>query len=198
MEFYVPFATSNRPSPQSTDFAPAKSEGRSVCDCRTAGMVCAQNLTQEDPQRNQRRIDPVDPVLADRCRRLRDELLREDIAERQILRPGETDALGISPVAERSLVRTPHRCGLLAGDRPVPQNHLRKRGPFCICHLQLRLYEILRAIRLHVRSATGEPQRTRAPRPAHQQLPLFEGLGRRHDRLPRELPSHTRLPPLLG
>ena len=61
-------------------------------------MVRTQNLAQEDPQRDQRRIDAIQPTRIDRCQSLRDNPLREHIAEWQIsvlkkLPPEETHLL---------------------------------------------------------------------------------------------------------
>jgi hypothetical protein len=105
-------------------------------------MVCAQNLAYENPQRDQRRIDPVQPARTDGFQSVRNDLLREDAAERQLsilkkLTSEESDLL-LKP----SLVRIPHPCGLLAGDGSVDKNHLRKRGLFAYVILIRGLAEI--------------------------------------------------------
>jgi hypothetical protein len=53
-------------------------------DGGSARMVCTQDLSQEDPQRNQRRKDSVQPVLAERGQRLGNNLLRKDVGKGQI------------------------------------------------------------------------------------------------------------------
>ena len=53
-------------------------------DGRTTGMVRAQDLAQEDPQRDERRIDAVHPIDIHCCQCLRDDRLREHIRERQV------------------------------------------------------------------------------------------------------------------
>jgi hypothetical protein len=53
-------------------------------DRSAARMVRAEDLTQEDPQRHQRRIDPVEPNDARRCQRLRYDAFRQHIREWQI------------------------------------------------------------------------------------------------------------------
>jgi hypothetical protein len=45
------------------------------------GMILAQHLTEKDPQRDERRIDPVEPTRLDCLHCLRDHLVRKDIAE---------------------------------------------------------------------------------------------------------------------
>jgi hypothetical protein len=105
-------------------------------------MVCTQHLAQKDPERNQRRIDPVHPASADRCQRLRNDLLGEHIAEWKIsilkkLPSEETDLL-----PKPSVVRIPHPCGLLASDGTLAKNHLRKRGLFAHVSFNCGLAEI--------------------------------------------------------
>ena len=56
--------------------------GDQARDSRTTGMVSTQNLAQEDPERDQGRIDPVPPECLDRGHRLGDDLLRKDIGKR--------------------------------------------------------------------------------------------------------------------
>ena len=58
--------------------------GNQSRDGRTAGMVRAQDLSQEDPKRDQGRVDPIHPERLDCRQRLGDDLLRKDIRERQV------------------------------------------------------------------------------------------------------------------
>jgi hypothetical protein len=71
-------------------------------------MVRTQYLTQENPQRDERRIDPIQPAHIDRCQRLRDDPLSEHIGERKasILKklPPQEPRL----VPKQSLVRISH------------------------------------------------------------------------------------------
>jgi hypothetical protein len=69
---------------KSTWLAPRNSMGDQAGDRRATRMIRTQNLTQENPQRNQRRKDSVQPVRAERCQRLGNDLLRKDIGEGQI------------------------------------------------------------------------------------------------------------------
>jgi hypothetical protein len=67
-------------------------------DRRTTRMVRTQNLTQENPQRDERRIDPIQPAHIDRCQRLCDAPLGEHTAEWKVsilkkLPPQETRLL---------------------------------------------------------------------------------------------------------
>ena len=109
-------------------------------------MVGAEDLAQEHPQRHQRGEHPVEPA-ADRGQRLREDVLGEDVGERQAAvlqeRPPEEPDL----LADRSGVRIPHRGGLLAGDGTVANLHLRKRGPLADAIWGDGLTEELRAIR---------------------------------------------------
>jgi len=73
-----------------------------------AGMVSAQNLPQKDPQCDERRKDPIQPVLAKFGQRLSNNLLRKDVGEGQIpvlkkLTPQELDLL-----SKPSVVRMAH------------------------------------------------------------------------------------------
>jgi hypothetical protein len=54
-------------------------------DGRTTGMILAQHLAEKDPQRYQRRIDPVEPDNIQCFQRLRYSALRKYIRERQFV-----------------------------------------------------------------------------------------------------------------
>jgi hypothetical protein len=74
-------------------------------DGGAARMVCAQDLSQEDPKCDQGREDSVQPVLAERGQRLGNHLLREDVGEGQIfvlkkLTPKELDLLTKASLAK--------------------------------------------------------------------------------------------------
>jgi hypothetical protein len=88
--------------------------GDQACDRRSTARVRAKDLPQEDPQRDQRRIDSVHPERIDRCQRLLDDLLRKDVAERQIsvLKKLTLQKLHLMP--KPSLVGMMHPRGLLA------------------------------------------------------------------------------------
>jgi hypothetical protein len=51
--------------------------------CRTAGMVGAKNLSQEGPERHQRREDPVVPTEVDFFDDICEALCRKDLGERE-------------------------------------------------------------------------------------------------------------------
>src|SRR5262249_4401511 len=108
-------------------------------------MVGTQDLTQEDPERDQRGKDAVQPA-AERGQRLGDHFLRENLGERQVavlkeLAPEET-RLG----AKGPWVSMPHLLGLLAGKGWVGNLHPRKGGPSCLCHFGREACGDLRAI----------------------------------------------------
>src|SRR5262249_18530107 len=60
--------------------SPRHAVGKQAGDGRPTGVVRAQHLAQEDPQRDERRKDPIDPGYADRGEGLRDEVFGEDVA----------------------------------------------------------------------------------------------------------------------
>jgi hypothetical protein len=120
--------------------------GDQASDCRAAGMICTQDLTQKDPQRDQWRIDPVQPARADRCQRLSDEILRENVAERQVAVLEKLPSKKTRLLPKPSLVRI-RILGLLAGDGSVAKRHLRKRGLFAYVISRKGLAGELRAIR---------------------------------------------------
>src|SRR5215472_10228355 len=96
-------------------------------------MVRAEDLAQENPERDQRGEDPVQPA-GDGGQCLGDGLLGEDLGKRQVaglkkLAPEKLDLLPKPP-----LVRMAHPCGLLATDGCVGNHHLRKRGPSRLYH----------------------------------------------------------------
>jgi hypothetical protein len=71
-------------------------------------MVRTQNLAQENPKSDERRINPIQPACVDRCQRLSDDPLGQHIAEGQIsvlqkLLPQETHLL-----PKPSVVRIAH------------------------------------------------------------------------------------------
>ncbi len=113
----------------------------------TTGMVLTQHLTEKNPQCDQRRIDSVQPANID-CRQcLRDDPLREDVAERQISVLQKLTSQEAHLLPKPSLVRILHPCGLLAGDGVVDKHHLRERGLFAYINVSQEVTEEVRAIR---------------------------------------------------
>ena len=55
-----------------------------ACDGRTTGMILAQHLPEEHPQRHQRRIDPVESDDIQRFQCLRYSTLRQYVGEGQV------------------------------------------------------------------------------------------------------------------
>jgi hypothetical protein len=78
-------------------------------DGRTTGMVLAQHLAQEDPQRNQRRIDPVEPDNIQCFQCLRYSILRQYIGEWQVAILQKLASQKTHLFAKPSLVRKQHR-----------------------------------------------------------------------------------------
>ncbi len=117
-------------------------------DRRPTRMVRAQDLAQEDPQRDQRRIDAVDPIGIDCCQCLRHDLLREHVRERQIrvlekLASQKSD-LSLKPSWGEFRIRV----AFLPVVDLLPTHHLRKRGLFAYIIFCKRLTPNLSAIRL--------------------------------------------------
>src|SRR5205814_5319459 len=89
--------------------------GDQAGDRGAAGVVCTEDLAQEDPKRNPWGEDPVQPA-GDGGQRLRDDLLGEDVGERQVAVLKELPSQGADLFAERGGVARAHARDLLAGD----------------------------------------------------------------------------------
>ena len=74
--------------------------GDQAGDGGAAGVVSAEDLPEEDPQRHERGEHPVEPG-ADRSQRLRDDLLGEDVGERQVTVLEELPSQAADLFAER-------------------------------------------------------------------------------------------------
>jgi hypothetical protein len=99
-------------------------------DGSAARLIGAQDLSQEDPQRNQGRKDSVQPVFAERGQRLGNNLLRKDVGEGQIpvlkkLTPQELDLL-----SKPSVVRMAHPWASLPVMDVVRNNPSEQVRPF--------------------------------------------------------------------
>ncbi len=126
--------------------------GDQASDGGAAGVVGAEDLPQEDPERHQGGEHPVEPD-ANGGQRLGDDLLGEEIGEGEATVLQELAPETADLFADRFEVRIAHLGGLLAGDGTVASLHLRKGGPPCLCHFGGRLNKDLRAIRGADRSA---------------------------------------------
>lgn len=91
-------------------------------------MTSAENLSQEDPQSYQRRINAFVPRTVDRVERLLNCFARKDVSERVLATLQELLLEKIELTSKQSLVTIPHSWASL------PLMNLRKRGPSCICH----------------------------------------------------------------
>lgn len=92
-------------------------------------MVSAENLAQKDPQRNQRRKAPIQPVLAELCQRLTNTLLRQDVGEGQIPVLKKRMRQELNLLSKPFLVRMAHSwAGLLVRD--VLRNPISEREAF--------------------------------------------------------------------
>ena len=76
---------------------------------RTTGMVLAQHLAKKDPQRNQRRIDPVEPDNIQCFQCLRNSTFRKYISERQFAVLEELPSQKTHLFAKSSVDRKRHR-----------------------------------------------------------------------------------------
>src|SRR5262245_39001 len=133
--------------------------GDQAGDGGAAGVVGAEDLSEEDPQRDQRGKDPVQPT-ADGGQGLGNDLLGEDIGERQVAVLKELPSEETHLFAKRSGIRIRHPGGLLVGDGRVANSIFTRKALFCLCHLPSRACRDLRTILLTVRRrfwAGGQP-----------------------------------------
>jgi hypothetical protein len=86
--------------------------GDQAGDGGAAGVVRAEDLAQEDPERNQRGEDPVQPA-GDRRQRLLDDVFGQDVGERQVAVLQELAAEEVDLLAIRCSVGMAHL------DRPL-------------------------------------------------------------------------------
>jgi hypothetical protein len=121
---------------RSRDVATRNTMANQAGDGCAAGMIGTQDLSQEDPQRDQRRKDAVQPP-ADRGQRLLNDLFREDISERQMAVLKKLTPKNAHLFTKRTLVKIPHSGGLLGGDGIIARYHLHMRGPVCPCRFHL-------------------------------------------------------------
>src|SRR6478752_3501350 len=98
-------------------------------DGRTTGMVLAQHLAQGDPQRDQRRINSVEPDDVQRFQCLRYRSLSQHVRERQLAVLQELTPKKTHLLAKSSMITKRHREASLPV-MDVWQLHLRKRGLF--------------------------------------------------------------------
>src|SRR5262249_6183386 len=102
------------------------------------GMVGTEDLPQEDPQRDERRIDALHPEATDRGQGALDEILGEHVGERQIPFLQELPAQETGLLPKPPVVTLAHAWGLLATDgllpkpssqaRPISPMSLRQKG----------------------------------------------------------------------
>ena len=74
----------------------------------TAGGVGAEHLSQEHPESHEWRVDAVVPACANRRECLRDDIRREDIAERQVSVLKKLLSQKTHLPLNRSLAKMPH------------------------------------------------------------------------------------------
>ena len=84
-------------------------------DGRTTGMILAQHLAQEDPQRNQRRIDPVEPDNIQCFQCLHYRILRQYIGEWQVAILQKLPSQKTHLFAKSAVDRKRHRKASLPG-----------------------------------------------------------------------------------
>ena len=108
--------------------APRQAMGEEAGDGSAAGVVGAEDLAQEDPQRNQRGEDAVQPA-GEGGQRLGDDRFGEDVGERQVAVLKELPSQGAEWIADRSGVAREHGGDLLGGEGVVVRLHLPPRGP---------------------------------------------------------------------
>src|SRR5262249_9445467 len=119
-----------------------------------AGVIRTQDLSEKDPERNQRGEDPVQPA-AQRRQRLGNHVFGEDVGERQVTvlkdLASQKPCLGV----DGSGVRISDPGGLLAWQGSFGNFHPRKGGSFCLSHFRIEACGKLRAIRRSDRRRLG-------------------------------------------
>jgi hypothetical protein len=107
-------------------------------DGRAARMVRAQDLTEKEPERGERSIDPILPYTVNRCQSLRDKVLRQNIAEGKAIVLEKLVPEEIELLPKPSLVTITHHSGLLAGDGTVQRTIYASEAflpmSFCVKH----------------------------------------------------------------
>ena len=121
-------------------------------------MIRTQNLTQEDPQRNQRRIDPIQPAHIDCCQCLRDDPLGEHIAERQISVLKKLTSQKSHLLPKPSLARISHPWASLPVMDVLPNTIYAREAFFAYVTSSYGLAGDLRAIRHIDRSIKMAPE----------------------------------------
>ena len=91
-----------------TALPPRQAVGDQAGDGGAAGGVGAEDLPQQDPQRHQRREDPVQPA-ADGGQRLRNDPSGEDVGEGQVAVLKELPSEEGYLIAQGTSVRMAHR-----------------------------------------------------------------------------------------
>ncbi len=82
--------------------------GEEAGDGGAAGMIRTQDLPEKDPERDQWGKDPVQPA-GDGGQRLRDDLLGQDVGERQVAVLQERPSEEVHLIAKGTSVRMTHR-----------------------------------------------------------------------------------------
>jgi hypothetical protein len=103
---------------------------------------------------------------------MRNDLLREDIAERQISVLEKLTPQELHLLPKPSLVKIPHPCGRLAGDGFVAKNHLGKRGLFAHVIFGCGLVDIYVPF---VRQTDAPPELPLALNDCHHRLVIVYG-----------------------
>ena len=194
---------------------PRDAVGDQAGDGGPAGVVGAEHLAEEHPQGDQRGEDPVQPP-ADGGQRLGEDVLGEDVGERQVAVLEELAAQEGGLVAERPRVRMPHPSDLRAGDDGLPTPiftgeappglypvHLAACGDRCAirptrrgqfvswrCALPVTSPEVVEPVRAASRS--GEAPRVGLEPTTHNRLVRYPTTGRITGSMPGQ---HRRVRP---
>ena len=134
--------------------------GNQPSHCGSAGVVGAENLTQEHPERHEWREDSVIPADPDRLQRLREAMRREDICKRELTFLQELTSYKSDLLTKSSLTGKSRLTGLLACDGSSIS--IINVGKPAIADLSFskKVPTDLRAIRVSDRRATPLPKRS--------------------------------------
>jgi len=137
---------------------PRQAVGDQAGDGGAARVVGAEDLPQEDPQRDHRREDPVQPA-GEGGQRPGHDLFGEDVGERQLAVLKELPPQEVYLPAKRSPVGTAHRGPPWRSMGWLPISIFPSEGPFAHVAFNLQLAEIYVpfACRTEYCSVLGQP-----------------------------------------
>ena len=107
--------------------------GEQAGDRGAAGMVRAEDLTEKDPQGDERRVDAVEPCSVDRGESVSDEVFGEHVSEREFA------VLKVLPAKKVNVAPEPSMAGMRHHKASLPRleserGHQNRGSCFFLCH----------------------------------------------------------------